>query len=80
MSRMTVRILGLALVVAACGGAGASDSAAPPGASASTVSATDPASPRGPVAPDFTLTLGEGGTYTLSEGTKPVYMVFWAEW
>jgi hypothetical protein len=24
--------------------------------------------------------LGDGGTYTLSEGEKPVYMVFWAEW
>jgi hypothetical protein len=33
-----------------------------------------------PVAPDFTLELGEGGEYTLSEGSKPVYMVFWAEW
>ena len=33
-----------------------------------------------PVAPDFTLVLGEGGEYTLSEGSKPVYMVFWAEW
>ncbi len=33
-----------------------------------------------PVAPDFTLQLGEGGSYTLSEGAKPVYLVFWAEW
>lgn len=33
-----------------------------------------------PQAPDFTLELGEGGTYTLSEGAKPVYLVFWAEW
>ena len=33
-----------------------------------------------PVAPDFTLELGSGGEYTLSEGSKPVYMVFWAEW
>ena len=32
------------------------------------------------LAPDFTLELGEGGSYTLSEGAKPVYMVFWAEW
>ncbi len=32
------------------------------------------------VAPDFTLELGDGGTYTLSEGEKPVYLVFWAEW
>ena len=33
-----------------------------------------------PVAPDFTLELGAGGDYTLSEGSKPVYLVFWAEW
>jgi hypothetical protein len=31
-------------------------------------------------APDFTLELGEDGTFTLSEGAKPVYLVFWAEW
>jgi hypothetical protein len=31
-------------------------------------------------APDFTLELGKGGTFTLSEGAKPVYLVFWAEW
>lgn len=34
----------------------------------------------GPAAPDFTLALGNGGTYTLSQGAKPVYLVFWAEW
>jgi hypothetical protein len=33
-----------------------------------------------PAAPDFTLELGDGGDFTLSEGTKPVYLVFWAEW
>lgn len=33
-----------------------------------------------PTAPDFSLELGEGGTFTLSEGEKPVYLVFWAEW
>ncbi len=33
-----------------------------------------------PVAPDFTLELNDGGSYTLSEGEKPVYLVFWAEW
>ena len=33
-----------------------------------------------PLAPDFTLELGDGGAYTLSEGAKPVYLVFWAEW
>lgn len=33
-----------------------------------------------PLAPDFTLELGDGGSYTLSAGAKPVYLVFWAEW
>ena len=33
-----------------------------------------------PAAPDFTLALGDGGTYTLSDGEKPVYLIFWAEW
>jgi hypothetical protein len=33
-----------------------------------------------PAAPDFSLELGDGGTYTLSAGEKPVYLVFWAEW
>jgi hypothetical protein len=56
---------------------------------------TDPASPPtvvpsttnggatpfdGPEAPDFTLALGSGETFTLSAEQKPVYMVFWAEW
>ena len=31
-------------------------------------------------APDFTLLLGDGTSYTLSEDPKPVYLVFWAEW
>lgn len=33
-----------------------------------------------PLAPEFTLELGDGGSYVLSEGEKPVYLVFWAEW
>ncbi len=40
---------------------------------------TEPTSDR-PVAPDFNLRLADGSTYTLSEGSKPVFMVFWAEW
>ena len=41
---------------------------------------TTPATSDRPAAPDFSLPLADGGTYTLSEGSKPVYMVFWAEW
>lgn len=36
--------------------------------------------PDGPPAPDFTMALESGGSFTLSEATEPVYMVFWAEW
>lgn len=55
--------------------------ASPPetGVTESTLGATTTTSDR-EVAPDFTLELGEGGTYTLSEGANPVFMVFWAEW
>ena len=33
-----------------------------------------------PPAPDFTLALGDGTSFTLSEESKPVYMIFWADW
>lgn len=34
----------------------------------------------GAAAPDFRLALADGSDFVLSEETKPVYMVFWAEW
>lgn len=34
----------------------------------------------GTPAADFTLELGTGGTFVLSEQTEPVLVVFWAEW
>ena len=37
--------------------------------------------PEGPDAADFELALGgPGGTSSLSAETRPVFMVFWAEW
>jgi len=36
--------------------------------------------PEGPPAPDFTMALASGETFTLSNEQKPVYMIFWAEW
>jgi hypothetical protein len=86
--------IGLVLV-AACAST-SSDSVAPgPSTTGPTPVTTDalaamPGSTDGPTtvttitgrdpAPDFTLQLGEGGSYTLSEGESPVYLVFWAEW
>ena len=32
------------------------------------------------LAPDFSLTLSDGTVYQLANETRPVYMVFWAEW
>ncbi|MGB8361103.1 MAG: hypothetical protein WCE80_06850 [Acidimicrobiia bacterium] len=95
MRRVIALVSVLAFLVAACassGGAGTAVTAEEPSTtglqSAGTVAdqttttqapATETTSGR-PVAPDFTLELGDGGSYTLSEGAKPVYLVFWAEW
>lgn len=38
------------------------------------------AKPDGVPAPDFTFDLGDGSTFSLGAETKPVYLVFWAEW
>lgn len=53
-----------------------------PAVSSSTSSTTTAELPPldGPPAPDFSLELADGSTFTLSEETRPVYMVFWAEW
>ena len=67
------------------------DTTAPVAAAApDTTSAPDPdvtettvaeeSAPDGPLAPDFTMALRSGGNFTLSEESKPVYMIFWAEW
>jgi hypothetical protein len=67
--------------------ADAPTSTAPPTSSASTTgSSEEPSSTTTtvlddrPIAPDFSLALGSGGTFVLSEESRPVYLVFWAEW
>ncbi len=69
--RRLVIAAAVALVAAACGGSPTPDAAS-----------LSPAATAGeqPTAPDFTLALGEGGTFTLADETRPVYMIFWAEW
>jgi hypothetical protein len=95
MRRLLVLVSSLAIVVAACApsGSGASttesreptstapqDTATTAGQSTTSQPDTTETTSGRLAAPDFTLELGEGGSYTLSEGTKPVYLVFWAEW
>jgi thiol-disulfide isomerase/thioredoxin len=76
----------VAIVVGACAGRAAPDTTTPGGiAPPTTVSGGDGAPttrlpPDGDPAPDFTLVLGEGGEFTLSEAGTPVHLVFWAEW
>lgn len=36
--------------------------------------------PEGPLAPDFTMALASGESFTLSAEQKALYMIFWAEW
>lgn len=55
------------------------ESTSTPTVSASTSSATSVPEVRDTV-PDFTLALGDGGTFVLSQEARPVYLVFWAEW
>ncbi len=88
------RIAALAVVIlglAGCGDSATSDTATTPrslptgdstsssNASASTSSSTLVTEVR-EAASDFTLALGDGGTFVLSREARPVYLVFWAEW
>lgn len=61
---------------------GSSTTASTAGEGSTTSTTTAPGEPadEAVIAPDFTLALGTGGTYVLSEDTRPVYLVFWAEW
>lgn len=36
--------------------------------------------PSRPLAPQFTLTLGDGTVYRSADDVRPIYLVFWAEW
>ncbi len=89
---MAVRkVLAIALVIAACGGSTAAPSERTPEGTTPSAAAENPATttaatalPRqrsdGPDAPAFTLALGQGGEFSPAAETKPIYMVFWAEW
>ena len=63
-------------------GSASSESATAPETTAAAPETTTTAAPEplGPPAPDFTLELGTGETFVLSEQTTPVLIIFWAEW
>lgn len=52
----------------------------------STTGSTEPAQvvavpvPDGPAVPDVTLELDDGTTFVLADASRPVMLVFWAEW
>jgi hypothetical protein len=82
MKRLAMLVSVVALVAGAC-----SSPASAPGVSGDSSSSTSTLSSDtsvsesdAPVAPDFTLALASGESFTLSDASKPVYMVFWAEW
>lgn len=73
-----------AVATTVAGGAKGSDTTTgptttPPAEETVPTSALPPAHDR-ELAPDFTLALADGRSYTLSEEGRPVYLVFWAEW
>jgi cytochrome oxidase Cu insertion factor (SCO1/SenC/PrrC family) len=65
MSRFVAIALAVALVAASCGGGA--------------VPSTGPSTSQN-LAPNFTLTLADGTVFTLADESRPVYLVFWAEW
>lgn len=82
--RRTAGIAAVALCLVACGGPGDSGGSTTlpvsNGGSVSSSSSSTPVTEAIATAPDFTLGLGDGGTFVLSEEVRPVYLVFWAEW
>jgi len=70
---------------ATSGGVGqepATEAPAPVAATSSTAATSDTTreKPDGPPAPEFVLALGDGGEFSPSSESRPIYMVFWAEW
>ena len=77
MSRLTPWLIGLLLLIAACGDA---DPGAGSGGDAASDSDITVVSDGAAEAPDFELALADGGTFRLSAESRPVYLIFWAEW
>jgi len=72
--RLSVPAVLIALGAAACGGSSTPEATTTGEGAATTTTVS------GLLAPDFSLDLADGTTFTLSAEQKPVYLVFWAEW
>ena len=80
-----VLLLAFSLVAVACSPAADEPSVVEDGVGSSTTQAgsqdaSGGEAPEGPEAPNFTLALASGDSFTLYDEAKPVYMIFWAEW
>ena len=76
VTRVLALFSALLMLLTACAGTEDASSQAGVGTVDDAAAATD----EDPTAPDFELELGDGGTFRLSDETKPVFLVFWAEW
>ena len=76
VTRALTLISAVLMLLTACAGADEASSQS----SVATVEAGAAATSDAPAAPDFELELGDGETFRLAEETKPVFLVFWAEW
>ncbi|GBE23911.1 hypothetical protein BMS3Bbin02_00176 [bacterium BMS3Bbin02] len=65
-----ILLAGLFVIIAACGGANNAESGTAANPSGGAVEGQR----------DFTLTLADGTSYTLSEAANPTFVIFWAEW
>ncbi len=75
MRRLVILIAAAAITASACAGTSPGSTGLAPETSPTLLSAGEIQA-----AADFTLALGGGGSYVLSEDVNPVYMIFWAEW
>lgn len=75
MGRLLVGVVAVAVLAVACSGGPTGEVGEAGGALGA-----GPSTTAAPQAPDFTLTLSDGSSFVLSEESRPVYLIFWAEW
>ncbi len=84
MKRLSL-VIALLVVAAACSSSEPTGSDSPTRSDAGVSQTSAPGASgsgqlEGPSAPNFTMALASGDSFTLYDEQKPVYMIFWAEW